>query len=319
MKKIQLDLLAKVPLLQRESLAKQNAIDIIKNTYGNSASLPKVLSKALSKMLRKNRSVINILCAPSAYKNTKRLNAAKNLVLSTYVAALKESTESQKTSNTTSAKHKEHEKKSNEHYHQATDKKPKKPAKTIKNHNPSKAINIEVESIDDEDLYKIICGSSTESLKGILKSKAISLTPEQAFIINREVLARAEEKKGTIQTITREGKVRTNQSGFRTIGLSYYGECIVTGTSLQGVLDAAHIQPANGNNDSLDNCLILEANWHRLFDRGYWSINPSTNCVELSQTLKDQPNFSKYHGKVLKIRANKAYLSEHYQAFKSQP
>ncbi|MEF1225973.1 HNH endonuclease signature motif containing protein [Vibrio fortis] len=125
-------------------------------------------------------------------------------------------------------------------------------------------------------------------------------------------------KSNTLKTVNAQIKVRTAQSEFRKVGLSHYGACVVTGTTLQDTLEAAHIEPINGNNDMLSNCLILRSDWHKLFDKHLWSINPYTNCVELSESMKVEKDYAHFHGQQLNIVANISFLKSHYKAFKSK-
>jgi putative restriction endonuclease len=55
------------------------------------------------------------------------------------------------------------------------------------------------------------------------------------------------------------------------------------------VLEAAHIRPyANGGEHSLSNGLLLRSDLHRLFDKGYLTIDPDNTTIEVSRRLKDE-------------------------------
>ena len=61
----------------------------------------------------------------------------------------------------------------------------------------------------------------------------------------------------------------------------FEGKCVVTGTDVIQVLDAAHIIPvANKGTESVENGLLLTASAHRSFDAGLWAINPDTLKIE---------------------------------------
>ena len=61
----------------------------------------------------------------------------------------------------------------------------------------------------------------------------------------------------------------------------FEGKCVVTGTDVFQVLDAAHIIPvANKGTESVENGLLLTASAHRSFDAGLWAINPDTLKIE---------------------------------------
>ena len=69
------------------------------------------------------------------------------------------------------------------------------------------------------------------------------------------------------------------------------GACVVTGTDVIQVLDAAHIIPvANRGTESAENGLLLTASAHRSFDAGLWAINPETLKLE---TQPDGPNLKR--------------------------
>ena len=68
----------------------------------------------------------------------------------------------------------------------------------------------------------------------------------------------------------------------------FEGKCLVTGTDVIQVLDAAHIIPvANRGTEALENGLLLNASAHRAFDAGLWTINPDTLKLE---TQPDGPD-----------------------------
>lgn len=69
------------------------------------------------------------------------------------------------------------------------------------------------------------------------------------------------------------------------------GTCVVTGTDVIQVLDAAHIIPvANRGTESAENGLLLTASAHRSFDAGLWAISPDTLKLE---TQPDGPNLKR--------------------------
>lgn len=59
----------------------------------------------------------------------------------------------------------------------------------------------------------------------------------------------------------------------RSILLTKYGRCAISGCTLEDCLDAAHILPvANNGKEVLSNMILLRADLHRLFDAGLWSL-----------------------------------------------
>lgn len=84
--------------------------------------------------------------------------------------------------------------------------------------------------------------------------------------------------------VTTEGKrmeqvlrvIREGQAEFRKRLVDHYGAvCMVTGTALASVIDAAHIAPYNGTaTNALSNGLLLRKDIHALFDAGLLTIGP---------------------------------------------
>jgi putative restriction endonuclease len=90
-------------------------------------------------------------------------------------------------------------------------------------------------------------------------------------------------------TVYRASSERVGQGTFRArLMMAYEGQCAVTGEHALPVLEAAHIQeymsPASNH---LQNGLLLRADLHRLFDRGYISVSPDLR-LEVSPRLKTE-------------------------------
>lgn len=68
---------------------------------------------------------------------------------------------------------------------------------------------------------------------------------------------------------------RLGQPEFRTKALNgFQGACAITRCSVAGTLQAAHvIAVGKGGNHSVDNCLLLRADIHNLFDLGLITVN----------------------------------------------
>ena len=81
---------------------------------------------------------------------------------------------------------------------------------------------------------------------------------------------------------------RQGQGDFRKNLLrAYKGRCAISGTDVQGTLQAAHIRPYSGPNaNHCSNGLLLRADLHNLFDLGLLKIDPDTLTVKLSPDLK---------------------------------
>lgn len=81
---------------------------------------------------------------------------------------------------------------------------------------------------------------------------------------------------------------RLGQGIFRVSVLDAYGRaCAVTTEHSLPVLDAAHIRPfSSGGEHSVANGLVLRSDLHRLFDRGYVTVDEDDRLV-VGRRLKD--------------------------------
>jgi putative restriction endonuclease len=69
---------------------------------------------------------------------------------------------------------------------------------------------------------------------------------------------------------------------------AYERACAITGEHSLPVLDAAHIRPyADGGEHRTSNGLLLRADLHRLFDRGYLTVTPDLQ-IKVSTKLRDE-------------------------------
>lgn len=114
-----------------------------------------------------------------------------------------------------------------------------------------------------------------------------------------------------INTCARYGAPRTviprlGQGAFRVDVTEVYGRaCAMTDEHSLPVLDAAHIRPyASEGPHATNNGLLLRADVHRLFDKGYITVSPDLN-IQVSPRLKnDYSNGKTYyplHGQKLRV------------------
>jgi putative restriction endonuclease len=94
---------------------------------------------------------------------------------------------------------------------------------------------------------------------------------------------------------------RLGQGTFRVLVTdSYQRRCAVTGEKALPVLDAAHIRPvAEGGQHHLDNGLLLRADVHRLYDKGYVSVTPDGRFLVSRRLKTDFDNgepYMPFHG-----------------------
>lgn len=99
-------------------------------------------------------------------------------------------------------------------------------------------------------------------------------------------------------------RVRRGQASFRR-GLMrvYDSRCAVTGTALDAVLEAAHIEPhrVRGRN-AVDNGLVLRADIHILFDVGLLRVHPDSLEIHVDSRVQLGSEYAKLHGRVLRPR-----------------
>lgn len=93
--------------------------------------------------------------------------------------------------------------------------------------------------------------------------------------------------------ISREILERPFQSIFRKNILKVFDStCLVTGVTLENVLEAAHIKPIKySGSDSYSNGLCLRSDIHQLFDSNNLRISPAGELI-LSETASSQNNYA---------------------------
>jgi putative restriction endonuclease len=152
--------------------------------------------------------------------------------------------------------------------------------------------------------------------------------------LERAALAEIHEPTGPLVTaaVPRYGTARLveprlGQEAFRVeVTEAYERACAMTGEHSLPVLDAAHIRPYNEDGPhATSNGLLLRADIHRLFDKGYITVSPDYT-IHVSQRLKqDYDNGRTYyplHGTSLRPtlvgadRPSAAFLGWHNERFR---
>ncbi len=116
----------------------------------------------------------------------------------------------------------------------------------------------------------------------------------------------AADKWGTPQLV----KPRLGQGGFRVaVTEAYARACAVSGEHSLPVLEAAHIRPyAKEGSHDVRNGLLLRADIHKLYDKGYVTVTPD-HRFEVSRRLKEDYDNGKIyyreHGKLIHLPANR--------------
>ena len=109
------------------------------------------------------------------------------------------------------------------------------------------------------------------------------------------------------------------QNYYREGLINRYKKCIISGMHVE-VCEACHIIPFSvSENFDINNGILLNSVLHKLFDKHYWSINPSTLCVEISNKCDDFDFLQEYNNRCIDILNQyddtKHNLRNHYNIF----
>ncbi len=120
---------------------------------------------------------------------------------------------------------------------------------------------------------------------------------------------------------------RLGQTNFRNDLISFYQTCIISGDD-SDICQACHILPYSKTKiNCVDNGLLLNYNFHHLFDSFLISFKYKSNYddiydlyhVVLSDSVIAKPsysNFTQYNGKIVKINSkSKTFLESSYKLF----
>ena len=128
------------------------------------------------------------------------------------------------------------------------------------------------------------------------------LTAGEGMRVWQECIARANAQPPPVSS-SRYGEPslylpRLGQGIFRVQVLDAYGRaCAVTQEHSLPVLEAAHIQPfAFGGSNDVSNGLALRTDIHRLFDRGYVTVDEDGNFVVGRRLREEFENGHSYYG-----------------------
>lgn len=144
----------------------------------------------------------------------------------------------------------------------------------------------------------------------ILKTNLISLDKIVTNIRETRIPANIERKK-----VTREILERPYQGLFRkNILAAFNSTCLLTGVSIDSVLEAAHIIPVNSKgSDRVENGLCLRSDVHQLFDTGHLRLLPNGGLI-LSELASADNNYKRLPRQVrLPEFVNKDYLDWRYK------
>jgi hypothetical protein len=126
------------------------------------------------------------------------------------------------------------------------------------------------------------------------------------------------------QVVQRQIRARRGQQQFRDALRKRYGNrCLVTGSEVLAVLEAAHIKPYRGEYDNHpENGLLLRADIHTLFDLDLLGIEPEQLHVKLHPKLVKDKEYRSLAGKTLYCthdqRPSQEALQLRYAQFQQQ-
>lgn len=140
----------------------------------------------------------------------------------------------------------------------------------------------------------------------INKYKSLS---KQTELKNQLVLEPQEDARYGKEILSR---VRLGQSAFRVLIMDAYARrCSVSGERTLPALEAAHIKPYDKSGPHyVSNGLLLRADIHKLFDKGYLTLTKRFN-IEVSGRIKEEfdngRDYYKYHGESLKYLPSREF------------
>ena len=124
--------------------------------------------------------------------------------------------------------------------------------------------------------------ATTKALINLPLAGDIVTTAEQVQVT--DVLADIGRQRVQVSVIARPQQSRFRQDILEASGCI----CVVTGTKLRDVLEAAHIKPVNAQgNDHVSNGFCMRTDIHTLFDTGHLRIEPDGN-IHLSDAARNE-------------------------------
>lgn len=127
--------------------------------------------------------------------------------------------------------------------------------------------------------------------------------PQTSTSVGESFPQQYEKPTGDKKTTSRNVTDREGQARFRQDLIDHYGcSCMVSGETVERVIEAAHIEPFDGaKTNYLGNGLLLRVDLHRLFDSGLLAVEPHSHKIHLHPDLAHS-SYGAYHGKTLALR-----------------
>jgi hypothetical protein len=138
------------------------------------------------------------------------------------------------------------------------------------------------------------------------------LKPDEPFLPNDQ-----DERVAALQSV----KLRRGQAAFRVALLAHFqSRCVVSGSQVEEILEAAHIHPYRGTKDHhVENGLLLRADLHTLFDLSLLAIDPETHQLLLAPHVAQDPHYEQFANKKIlfpkKHPPNRQALEARFKVF----
>jgi len=87
--------------------------------------------------------------------------------------------------------------------------------------------------------------------------------------------------------VVKERDEREERENFRKNCIEKYKKCIITDVFYKEC-DACHIIPYSIGLNNINNSILLVKNLHGLFDDGYWTIDPITGEIIISEEIENE-------------------------------
>lgn len=140
--------------------------------------------------------------------------------------------------------------------------------------------------------YKYVLSDADIELSEIDKFVDLTIPKEKPELVLAKLRKMRFLHEKERKRVIREILTRPNQQIFRNnVLLAYHFKCLVTGVSLESVLEAAHIIPVSGKGpDRIENGICLRSDIHLLFETGQLRIDTS-GCIHLSENASHDNNY----------------------------
>ena len=169
----------------------------------------------------------------------------------------------------------------------------------------SKSRQLSIMPADRDGLVDFVASWSSPAIRDRLRTWTGRLEPlaDDEATDGPDLTPEGEDRR---PAALRSIRLRRGQRDFRDALIARYnGQCAISGCSVLGVLEAAHLRPYRGTGDNHpSNGLLLRSDLHTLFDLDLLGIEPATCRVVLSEILRGS-EYEKFRDVPLAFAAEK--------------